>query len=555
MANYAPRSLRAASGDCIRFSLGDFERRLSSAIGQPLRELYGKPGGGVPNLSEDPTSALGSYLLSEMMSKFDDGRKNPLKEKTTWEKFHEAEVRCFETNQRLTVQGFSGPYEHAISRARTICSKILGSFSWDLAEGWFGWGPGASTRLPRSKSDAAYKYSGSPESTIGNAILANTAIRRVPSWQRELTDLGEEGLGYVKIVPGNRIVTVPKNYKTDRTIAIEPDMNMYIQKGIGGLMRQRLKRAGCDLDDQTRNQRLARVGAVSGRLATIDLSMASDLISRVLVQKFVRSDWLEALEQSRSPFGVLPSGEKIFYQKFSSMGNGFTFELESVIFYSLALAWCHIHGEEVSRVSVYGDDIVIPSTVASSFCGLLDFVGFKVNEKKSYWSGPFRESCGKHYFLEHEITPFYVRRPVQKLSDLFLLHNNLVRWANRSGRFQVEVESLCRGLRRLAPAKWRKARLPDGYGDGAFICFKDERIDLIPCPNGWEFWVVEVLSPSSEEVDFDGPGLLIKALSRLEIPLEVRCSLDRASIYPSRVGRMKRTRVRLPQYASGTVGN
>lgn len=563
MATVSPGGLRAAN--VVRKSAGGkyslsfdtrrLHRRLGNLFGESIPQP-GIPGGHAPDLSSGPERACTSYLLGEFLSKFDDGKVNDLKSKTTWERFHEAEALCFETNQRLTCKGF-GPRTLAIQRAIEICNRILGRFDWDRAAEGFGWGPGASTRLPRRHSDAAYKFSGNPETTIGNAALADAAIRSLPLWEQSLT-LCEEGLGYCKIVPGNRIVTVPKNYKTDRTIAIEPDMNMYVQKGIGALMRERLRLAGCDLNDQSRNQRLARVGAISGRLATIDLSMASDTVSRVLVQKFIRRDWLDALEMCRSPFGVLPSGEKIFYQKFSSMGNGFTFELESLIFYSLALAWTEVHGEEVSRVSVYGDDIILPSTVAGSFCDLLDDVGFRANAKKSYWAGPFRESCGKHYFLEHDITPFYLRRPVVELTELFLLHNNLYRWFQRvesllSEESRLGVNRLLAFLRSCAPAGWRKPRLPDGFGDGAFIGPFDQCVPRLS-DSGWEFFEVNVLAARSELQYIDISGLLPKAM------LSLRRRKDRLwgfipkdgvpnEVHPVRMRAVGTRKVLIPQFS------
>lgn len=550
MANYAPRSLRAVQSRDIRFSLAHFERALTECLGESHRDRPGTPCGRDPVLSAGPKQALTSYLLGEFLSKFDDGADNPLKQETTWERFHAAERLCFETNQRLQANGFKGPHERVILRARELASNILGRFDWDAAAKDFGWGPGASTRCTRRRSDAAYKYSGTPDTTYGNAALADAAIRSVYLWKSELDKLGPQDSGYCKVVPGNRIVTVPKNYKTDRTIAIEPCMNMYVQKGIGGLMRKRLRLAGCDLNDQSRNQRLARVGAISGRLATIDLSMASDTVSRVLVSKFIRTDWLEALEQSRSQFGILPSGEKIFYQKFSSMGNGFTFELESVIFYSLALAVTEACGEEVCRVSVYGDDIVVPSAAAGLLEGVLEAVGFKANVKKSFSAGPFRESCGKHYFLEHDITPFYVRGPVDKLTDLFLLHNNLFRWQQRVRDFAgfESLDSLLKKLRGMASAKWRKPRIPDGFGDGAFVGDLNV-LQLAPHRHGWEYWVVNVLSQCSDaQFDCDLPGLLLKSLSDLEKihPDTIRVSRE---IYPLRVGRVKQRKLLIPQYA------
>jgi hypothetical protein len=431
-----------------------------------------------------------------------------------------AESSCFETNQRLSREWASSPWQQEISLATKIVAKILGRFDWDEAARGFGWGPGATTRLTRRKADAAYKYSGTPHATIGNAILANTVIRWSPLWARELPELTEdEGVGYVKIVAGNRIVTVPKNYKTDRTIAIEPDMNMFVQKGIGSVIRSRLKRVGVDLNDQSRNQRLARVGSVAGTLATIDLSMASDCLSRSLVELMTPSEWLDALGQCRSPFGILPSGEKIFYQKFSSMGNGATFELESLIFYSLAMACALLMGEEVDRVTVYGDDIVVPSTVAPRLMGLLSYVGFTPNVKKSFYTGKFRESCGKHYYAGHDITPFYVKRAPKTLVELFLLHNQLFRYLNRmrwlSDEKRSALRDVCTWLRRFAPAAWRKPVIVDGMGDGGFVgCF--DEVCPTPCRRGWDGYRCKSIIAEPAQEFIDSPGLSLKSLARLE---------------------------------------
>jgi hypothetical protein len=559
MASVTPGSLRAANVVEIRFPLKRLHTSLGDILGLDVQSP-GVPGGNSPDLSDGLTTAGSTYLLGEILSKFDDGKVSAAKVSLTWERFHEAERLCYETNQRLAVWGLSGPYESELLLARKVAAKILGRFDWDAAAKDMGWGPGASTRLPRRMSDAAFKYSGNPETTIGCATLANVAICYNPHWEQCLTDLGEEGVGYCKIVPGNRIVTVPKNYKTDRTIAIEPCMNMYVQKGIGGLMRRRLRRAGCNLDDQSRNQRLAQVGSLTGTLATIDLSMASDTVSREIVSKLIRQDWLFALEQSRCPFGVLPSGEKIFYQKFSSMGNGFTFELETTIFLSLALACCHLMGEETSRVSVYGDDIILPSAVAERFLGLLQFCGFKANEKKSFSTGPFRESCGKHFFRGHEVTPFYVKKEVTTLPDLFLIHNKLKRFVDRSVWLsdlqRKQMLDLCKWVRSYAPAKWRKPRLPDGYGDGAFIGVFDEITPKLH-PGGWECWVVNVIVEKTKVIYVDIPGLLPKALrsiyARPRDHLSGWLPLDESPIevHPSQGGGYREVKILIPQYALG----
>ena len=519
MANFRRRSFRAALVDCSP-PLARIHERLFRALGVHASGPTGRPGGSCMFLSDvgDLRRYAVDYFASEWLSKLDDGKRSPQKESTTWERFSQAESSCFETNQRLKREWVFSPWEQEISLASKIASKVLGNFDWDEAARGFGWGPGATTRLNRRKSDAAHKYSGNPHSTIGNAILANAVIRWSPLWERNLVPVADsEGIGYVKIVPGNRVVTVPKNYKTDRTIAIEPDMNIYVQKGIGSVIRSRLQRVGIDLNDQSRNQRLAQVGSISGRLATIDLSMASDTISRAVVELMLPTEWLEALGQCRSPFGVLPSGEKIFYQKFSSMGNGYTFELESLIFYSLALSVCLLSGEEVNRVSVYGDDLIVPSNCAARLMGLLEFLGFTPNAKKSFMTGPFRESCGKHYYLGHDITPFYVKRAPSTLMDLFKIHNQIYRMAHRwtwlDADSRLKVLEVCRWLRTFAPAAWRRPSLVDGIGDGGFVGQFDE-----VCPSvsrkGWDGYIFRCIQtlPDPDHL-FDGGGLLVKALA------------------------------------------
>lgn len=481
-----------------------------------------------PKLFSDPRSFADAYLAAEMLSKLDDGKPSPEKTSTTWRRFFEAEELCESTNRRLKQPSFGpnpfcgkSPYS-AIMLARLKMERLLGPLKLDEVAKGFGWGPGASTRLSRRNAAAPLKFSGRPEATIGNAILGNAAVAAIPLWKEGLEF--QDGQGYLNIVPGNRIITVPKTYKTDRTIAIEPCMNMYVQKGFGAVIRNRLRGAGIDLDDQSRNQRLARVGSLAGTLATIDLSMASDTVSYEIVRLLLPPDWFEALEQCRSPLGVLPSdapgGSRLLrYQKFSSMGNGYTFELETAIFCCLAWAVAELHGEKDDRVSVYGDDIICPRGIAQALMETLEVAGFKPNTKKTFLEGPFRESCGKHFFSGHDVTPFYVRRVPSNLTDLFLLHNQFYRWCIQVGAYSSvsQFRFIIEALRTLAPRAWHKPRLPDGFGDGAFIGTFDECTPT-PAPHSLEGFVVRHLAAVTSPKDNqpETTGRLLASLSTLE---------------------------------------
>lgn len=133
----------------------------------------------------------------------------------------------------------------------------------------------------------------------------------------------------------NKISFVPKTVKTHRGIAVEPLLNSYIQSGIDSDLRRKLKARGYDLTSQEKNKYLSRVGSSKGNLATMDLSSASDTISIELVRYLLPWEWFDLLNRTRS--GCFSMDKEIRpYEKFVSMGNGFCFPLETIIFVAAA---------------------------------------------------------------------------------------------------------------------------------------------------------------------------------------------------------------------------
>jgi hypothetical protein len=247
---------------------------------------------------------------------------------------------------------------------------------------------------------------------------------------------------------------VPKNAKTLRTICTEPGLNTLVQLGLGTHMARRLAAFGIDIRDQTLNQRRACEGSLTGALATLDLSSASDTIATELVYELLPLDWATLLNRARSRKVLLPTGRVISQEKFSSMGNGFTFPLETLIFWSLAAACC----SKDSDATAYGDDLIVPTTVYPLLVEVLTAVGFLVNQTKSYHTGPFRESCGKDYFSGTDVRPIYQKGWVSGQS-LFVLHNFYVRRGDLERARMVEDK--------IHPAL--KIWGPDGYGDGHLL--------------------------------------------------------------------------------------
>lgn len=498
------RPNRARSSNQVRFSVGVFDKRIRRILEVDTQRQAGSPGTDEHWLCDTASETARRYLVASLLSKYDPGGDPEPLTKVAMGKFWEAEERCFWFNLKFSQPWYIIDEDPVLVRAREEILRLIGHEPpLGPISRQFGFSSGASTRQTREYGDAAYKYSADAEVTPNAYCVAVAAISVNPMWKRMYDDVVDP-----PTVWGNRITTVEKNYKTRRVIAIEPCLNMYVQRGIGAHLRRRLKSVGIDLNDQTINQRAA---ADLGN-ATIDFSMASDLISQGLVNYLLPPAWVDLLAACRSELGVLEDGELIRYNKISSMGNGYTFELESLIFWALARAV--VPPEDHSRIAVYGDDVIIPVTYATDFLEASRRAGFIPNAEKSFWEGPFRESCGKHFHSGYDVSPFYLKKPVRDLSDLFLLHNNLVRWANRvreiiPGYMYDSLLGLADELKQLAPAKWRKPRLPDGYGDGAFI---GSFAACAPTPHsgGWEYFTVTVLEPRTRPLDFEGPGLLVK---------------------------------------------
>lgn len=247
----------------------------------------------------------------------------------------------------------------------------------------------------------------------------------------------------VKEVDYKKISFVPKTALTHRVIAVEPVLNSFVQLGIGAYMRRKLRSVGIDLNDQSINQELAREGSledVQDPFVTIDLKSASDSITRSLVERLFEKEWLNLFDSASAPFSVI-DGEKVELNQYVSMGNGFCFPLQTLIFASLAYA-C---GAKIRDFHVYGDDIVVRRSVANNLIPALGNCGLIVNTNKTFLVGPFRESCGKDYFRGVNVRPFFLKGFVKSLEEVFKFHNSIKSDPNWTTFFRdIDVVSLFR---------------------------------------------------------------------------------------------------------------
>jgi len=407
--------------------MADANYRLDSTAKNAIMTLAER----LPVTDGDEFEAV-RYLKSEYLSKYCDEGLVPADERRSnaIAKFVQCELRNAETNLRLpgVDEGFNilprVSWSRFIRFARQLTRDILGPLRDGVVLG--GFSGGASTSRLRTASHPAQKFEGMAHTTEGAWKFLDIIYREAPLLRQYevFRDLQE--------VSGSVLFTVPKKTDIDRCACKEPDVNMYLQKGVGNHIRRRLLRFNVNLNDQSVNRGLAKQGSLTGDLATLDLSSASDTISIEAVRLLLPYEWFEYLNDIRS-HSVSVDGRYYRMEMFSSMGNGFTFELESLLFYALCRSVAYFTNTP-GIVSIYGDDIVIPSEIANDVGFVLGRFGFSLNEEKSYSSGPFRESCGGHYRCGEDVTPFYLKRKPERLTDLIRVANQFRRWAMTGSR-------------------------------------------------------------------------------------------------------------------------
>jgi len=353
------------------------------------------------------------------------------------ESFYAAERQCKLTNMRLShlemPVGIAHETLEFLHRVRVVCETILGPLPTQL-RGRFG--PGTVFEFT-SKHGLEYrnpcgKLMSQIHCTPGSAAIVEHTVQT--TWWRRALLLGRSSNTSLRFVPGNRFATAPKDAMTLRGICIEAGGNMFAQLGAGEHIRSRLLSvAGLNLQHgQALHDQMACSASLSGESATIDVRQASDTVARMAVKVSLAyaDQWYSVLDALRSP-KTRVDGKWVVLEKFSSMGNGFTFELETLIFYALCIAATGLKIGD-PRVKVYGDDIIVPTEHANKVLKALNMFGFTPNEKKTFLSGPFRESCGGDYFMGERVTPLYLKTDPCQPSDWITIANGL--YAQRYGR-------------------------------------------------------------------------------------------------------------------------
>lgn len=321
-------------------------------------------------------------------------------------------------------------------------------------------GPGSSIGA-QSFSHYGKMYSGPLTATDPQIVSLYRAD--IALWPEESNAeiVRQETYGSPTIVEGSRSSFVPKSVKTSRMISVEPTLNMFYQLGFGRILEKRLKRFfGIDLSVQPSiNRYMAYLGSVidssfGDGFATIDLSSASDTLSLALGAQVIPEEVFSLILGLRSHRTTFRLGQRLIDDKLnmiSTMGNGFTFPLQTVIFACAASAVIslddslrsHPRGYSLNYpglMSVFGDDIVVQPRLYHRMLSLLKTMGCKPNEEKSFGSGSFRESCGHDYYHGYNVRPVFLRK-LETEEDLLVLANLLISWG---ARLEIDISDTVR---------------------------------------------------------------------------------------------------------------
>jgi len=365
--------------------------------------------------------------------------------------FLEDNDRCFQYNSSFSLSRMSVFTQGIFGELQTLLSKVLDHPSGSCLNLQAVFqnmrsGPGKSSDVQGFSStyaklcDGPMTFSSPAVASAYKACMLSTrlsytteAVRK--SLYGELDNFNSQA----------HFLSVRKTNEKNRGICTQPSGNMVLQLAtheiLSGVLRQAFD---CDLSTQQElNRKLAYYGSLgqkswlthSWSFCTADLSRASNF-PWVLVQKLCPELWVKWLKLIRSPAMVV-EGQEVKKHMCSTMGNGFTFSLMTVLLSAIVKVLYRAadlpeydtapNGVVTKTWAVYGDDIIVDKRVFNALKIVLHDLGFLLNSNKSFSSGFFRESCGADYYDGYPVRPVFVEQ-LQTQADIYSLLNRLVIW-------------------------------------------------------------------------------------------------------------------------------
>lgn len=356
-----------------------------------------------------------------------DSLSDSERRKTTLKKMMDDEKRI------STYREYPVLAQRVLQRARSIIAEILGPYDEEEHMQSCRFGRRAALKVPFDKSYLCEKLVRLPMTGSRDHIawfkrytLTDPLLRSVLKERKDKTFL-ECDFMFQSFVP--------KSFDKLRGILPNGQLGVFYTFGLGAMLTKRLLNIGLDIRKlQKRHRALAKRASVTRKLTTADLRAASNSITVQHIMHLFPREWCNALRLGRVDKIYLDKKEWYKTHTFAGMGNGFTFPLQTLVFYSLIKAIAALLNKNCF-VSVYGDDLIYSSWLHQYVERIFPMLGFVLNKDKTFCDSDFRESCGGDYYRGIDVRPAKPEGQAQRmhslhfLSKLYQLRNSLLaRW-------------------------------------------------------------------------------------------------------------------------------
>lgn len=332
----------------------------------------------------------------------DDSMSDETRSMVSWENFLMTQERVAKP---INIQIL---YASGLVRIwRRICRDILGPYDQAHALRSCKFAKNATLGHPARVSRLDQKVKGPLTGSRRQLKLFSSVLEEDPLLALSVKD------SVLKEVDSLRLTFVPKSYKSLRAVMPDTLVGSFLTSGMGAYIADRLRLIGLDIRHlQARNRRLAmsasqpKIAGTANRLATLDLSAASDSLTPQLLRLLLPSDWYHAIEELR--IRRFSFRDKTYaLSSACTMGLGHTFPLQTLIFYTIVKGVLERYYPTWSQFcSVYGDDIICPSVAVRYIERIFGICHLKLNMDKSFWGlCDFRESCGGDYLRGIPVRP------------------------------------------------------------------------------------------------------------------------------------------------------
>lgn len=483
-------------------------------------------------------------------------------EELAFEKFKANLVRGETYNEKLRSLPLDSYANSVIALAALKVQRVLGDLDVDEWMDLCGHGPNATTSVKREQSYLDYKTCDFSGTLSAQSLFFELYLKYDFQLKAELGRLLPRKSGErLETVPGDRLSFVPKRFDSLRTMSVQPTLNMFLQLGLGRVIQRRLF-SGCNIDLSTQpdcHKRLGKIASLCHEvgLATVDWSEASDRIWVSLCERLLPPDWFTLAMALRCPVSSY-GDQQLRLPMIGTMGNGFTFPLQTLVFWSLLSSICELEGEH-AFISVFGDDCIVPSSILKRVEEFAEEIGWQMNTEKTFGVGGFRESCGADWYRGLGCRPFMIERPTDTStrhavrSWIYIVYNGLKRVLKP---LQISTPALDEWIVRMhkdfglgqiliVPSRYPDASgvrttKPHSHLSGAYVPWFDDHGHihfraLVNRPGSrrvWEYPFYHVrLKGAPQPAEFKEHKYLLDSEVRKESPFKGETALKRCRLY------------------------